>query len=120
MPGLGIGSAVVVLLGNPVSGASSAPELMPAAANHLGQWLPPGAAASLLRSTTYFDGNGAAPHLGVLIAWALGGAVAIVLGHHTSLGRSARFGPDPVSTARTSVAGFSARRNGSPSTDAVG
>jgi hypothetical protein len=90
MPGLGIGAALMVFVGNPFSGAGSAPELLPDAANHLGQWLPPGAAASLLRSTAYFDGNGAAPHLGVLVAWAVGGAGLIILGHHTSLGRSGR------------------------------
>jgi hypothetical protein len=87
-PGLAIGAAVMVFLGNPFSGANSAPELLPDAVNHLGQWLPPGAAASLLRSTAYFDDHGAGPHLGVLIAWAVAGAAMIVLGHHTSLGRA--------------------------------
>jgi hypothetical protein len=38
----------------------------------------------------YFDGNGAGPHLGVLLAWAAGGVGMIILGHHTSLGRGAR------------------------------
>jgi hypothetical protein len=97
VPGLGVGAALMVFVGNPFSGASSAPELLPDAANHFGQWLPPGAEVSLLRSTAYFDGNGAAPHLGVLVAWAVGGVGLIILGHHTSLGRSGRSEADNVS-----------------------
>jgi hypothetical protein len=88
--GVGVGSALIVFVGNPFSVASSAPELLPEPINHIGQWLPPGAASSLLRDTTYFDGNGAGSHLGVLIAWAVAGAVLIVLGHHTSLGFGVR------------------------------
>lgn len=88
--GLGAGSALMVLVGNPFSGATSAPELLPGAVHDLGQWLPPGAAASLLRSTAYFAGHGAAGHAWVLAAWAIGGIAAIVAGHHTSVGALAR------------------------------
>jgi hypothetical protein len=48
---------------------------------HLGQWLPPGAAASLLRSTAYFDGHGSGSHVAVLLAWAVCGTAALVAGH---------------------------------------
>ena len=82
--GLAISAALMVFVGNPFSGVTSAPELLPGAADHLGQWLPPGAGANLLRSTAYFNGHGAGPHLLVLALWAVGGVGAIVVGHHTS------------------------------------
>jgi hypothetical protein len=82
VPGLGLAAALMVFVGNPFSGVTSAPELLPDAVKHVGQWLPPGAGANLLRSSTYFDGNGAAGHLSVLIVWTVLGFGAIVLGHH--------------------------------------
>lgn len=81
--GLGISSALMIFVGNAFSGATSAPQLLPTAADRIGQWLPPGAGASLLRSTAYFDGHGAASHLGVLIGWSVLGLAAIFIGHHT-------------------------------------
>jgi hypothetical protein len=83
-PGLGLGAVIMVFVGNPFGGAGSAPQLLPNAVDHLGQWVPPGAGASLLRSTAYFHGNGAAGHLVVLILWTLAGAGAVFLGHHSS------------------------------------
>jgi len=80
--GLGLGAALMIFVGNAFSGNTSAPQLLPAAVGHIGQWLPPGAAANLLRSTAYFDGNGASGHLYVLIAWSVLGLAAIVVGHH--------------------------------------
>ncbi len=68
-----IGLAVVVvlmlLIGNPLSGITSAPELLPTWAGTLGQLLPPGAGGSLLRSTSFFDGVGSAQPLIVLLCW---------------------------------------------------
>jgi uncharacterized membrane-anchored protein len=82
--GLGLSAVLLVFVGNPFSGVTSAPELLPAAVDHIGQWLPPGAGANLLRSTAFFNGHGAVPHLIVLALWAVGGVAAIVVGHHTS------------------------------------
>jgi hypothetical protein len=84
VPGLGLGAAVMVFVGNPFSGVTSAPQLLPDWVDHLGQWLPPGAGANLLRSTAYFQGNGAAGHLVVLLLWTAFGLTTIVVGHHTS------------------------------------
>jgi hypothetical protein len=78
--GLAVGAALMILVGNPFSAATSAPQLLPAAAGHIGQWLPPGASASLLRSTAYFNGNGAAGHLSVLIIWSVLGLAALFAG----------------------------------------
>ncbi|MGX1129007.1 hypothetical protein RKD49_001197 [Streptomyces glaucescens] len=78
--GIGLGSAVVMLLGNPFSGASGAPQLLPEPAGTMGQWLPPGAGASLLRSVSYFDGAAATGPLLTLVWWAALGLGAVLLG----------------------------------------
>lgn len=84
-PGLGVAGGLMIFVGNPFSGVTSAPELLPGAVRHIGQALPPGAGANLLRSTAYFDGHGAAAHLTVLITWTVLGCAAVVLGHHTPI-----------------------------------
>ncbi|WP_426508256.1 hypothetical protein ACPPVO_57700 [Dactylosporangium sp. McL0621] len=71
--GLALGAATMMLLGNPLSGLTSAPEMLPSGWGALGQYLPPGAAGSLLRSTAFFDGAGAGPHVLVLVVWAVAG-----------------------------------------------
>jgi len=80
--GLGLGAATMIFIGNPFSGVTSAPQLLPTAVDYIGQWLPPGAGANLLRSTAYFHGHGAAGHLTVLVAWTVFGIGAVILGHH--------------------------------------
>jgi hypothetical protein len=67
--GAALGALLMVLVGNPLSGVSSAPELLPEPAGAIGQLLPPGAGGSLLRSTAFFDGAGGAAPLTVLAAW---------------------------------------------------
>ncbi|MEJ1198584.1 MULTISPECIES: ABC transporter permease [unclassified Streptomyces] len=78
--GLGLGGAVMMLLGNPFSGASSAPEMLPQPAGAIGQWLPPGAGASLLRSVSFFDGAAAIGPALTLTWWAALGLGAVLLG----------------------------------------
>ena len=58
--GFGLGSVTMMLIGNPLSGSGSAPEMLPGWSGTLGQLLPPGAGAHLLRSTAFFDGAGGA------------------------------------------------------------
>ena len=67
--GLGLGAAVMILIGNPLSGTTTAPQMLPGRFGTLGQLLPPGAAGTLLRSTAFFDGRSATKPLLVLIAW---------------------------------------------------
>ncbi|WP_062216803.1 ABC transporter permease [Streptomyces sp. NBRC 109706] len=88
-PGIGVGALLLMLLGNPWSGASSAPEMLPAPANLLGQWLPTGAGSSLLRSVAFFDGGGGGFPLAVLLGWVLLGAAAVLIGGRLTAGRSA-------------------------------
>ncbi|MFE6808912.1 ABC transporter permease [Streptomyces sp. NPDC057681] len=79
--GLGLSAALMVFVGNAFSGATSAPEMLPKGVDYVGQWLPPGAGASLLRDTTYFDGNADAGHLAVLVLWSVCGLTAVMFGH---------------------------------------
>ncbi|BCY10452.1 ABC transporter permease [Actinoplanes sp. L3-i22] len=73
--GFGLGAVIMMLLGNPLSGATSAPEMLPGWSGTVGQFLPPGAASTLLRSVAFFDGNGALRPLVVLFAWLAAGAL---------------------------------------------
>ena len=79
-PGIAVGGLLMVFVGNPFSGVTSAPELLPRAAGVLGQLLPPGAGGNLLRSTAFFGGRGGGAHLVVLLAWAVCGYAAIAAG----------------------------------------
>ncbi|MFG2245408.1 hypothetical protein [Spirillospora sp. NPDC048823] len=95
--GLGIGSLTLLLLGNPLSAAASGPEMLPQPWGDLGQMLPPGAAVSLLRSTAFFDGAGAAGPLAVLVAWAAAGfALLAVGGLRGRTGEEAARGREPA------------------------
>jgi hypothetical protein len=68
--GVVLAALTVFLLGNPLSGLTSAPELLPQPWGAVGQLLPPGAGGTLLRSVAFFDGAGAAAPAWVLGAWA--------------------------------------------------
>ncbi|WP_040865630.1 hypothetical protein [Nocardia exalbida] len=74
--GIGIAALTMLLIGNPFSAATSAPELLPQPWGAVGQLLPPGAAASLLRSVAFFDGAAATGPLVVLLVWS---ALALAL-----------------------------------------
>ncbi|MFG2915654.1 ABC transporter permease [Kitasatospora sp. NPDC048298] len=92
--GIGIGAAVMVLVGNPLSGTATAPEMLPGRSGTLGQLLPPGAGGRLLRSTAFFDGHGAVHAVTVLVAWIALGAVLCLAGgppaHHLRFARPGR------------------------------
>ena len=72
-PGIGLGAVLMMLVANPWSGITSAPELLPQPAGPIGQLLPAGAGGNLLRSVAFFDGSGGLEHLIVLAAWATAG-----------------------------------------------
>jgi hypothetical protein len=77
--GLAVGGLLALLLGNPLSGLTSAPHMLPAGWGTLGQGLPQGATATLLRSTAFFDGAGATTATVVLSCWAVTGTALVVL-----------------------------------------
>ncbi|MEU8590475.1 ABC transporter permease [Streptomyces sp. NPDC048664] len=78
--GVALVSLVVMLLGNPFSGAASAPQMLPEPVGTIGQWLPPGAGASLLRSVAFFDGAAASGPALTLAWWAVIGLGLVLLG----------------------------------------
>jgi hypothetical protein len=95
--GIGIGAATVMLLGNPFSGATSAPQMLPEPAGTIGQWLPPGAGTALLRSVSYFDGAAATGPALTLTWWAALGLGAVLLGGSL---RARRTGSEPAPDRR--------------------
>lgn len=78
--GVGLGALLMVLVGNPFSGVTSAPELLPRPVGAIGQWLPPGAGGSLLRSVAFFDGRAAGGAALTLALWAVLGLTAVIIG----------------------------------------
>jgi len=76
--GLGVGLTVLTL-SVALSGLSSAPEWLPSPWGDVGQFLPAGAGATLLRNAAFFDGNAAGLPLAVLGAWALVGLLLLIL-----------------------------------------
>ncbi|MFB4315390.1 hypothetical protein [Actinomadura sp. 21ATH] len=93
-PGIGLGALTLLLLGNPLSAAASAPELLPQPWGELGQLLPPGAAATLLRSVAFFDGAGAGGALTVLLVWAGAGLLLLGIGGLRGRGGDAAVAPE--------------------------
>ncbi len=77
--GVAVAAVVFLLVGNPASGNAGAPELLPSPWREVGPLLPPGAGGDALRGTAYFDGAAVGAPLAVLAAWALGGAVLLLL-----------------------------------------
>lgn len=78
--GIGLGAVLNVFLGNPFSGVTSAPEMLPEPVGMLGQWLPVGSGGQLLRSVAFFDGNAASGPALTLGAWTLAGLCLVLLG----------------------------------------
>lgn len=86
--GLGVGGVIIMLLGNPFSGMSSAPEMLPGIWGFIGQCLPTGAAATLLRSVAYFDGARSGGPWTVLGIWAGAGLLLTLTAHRSTGSRS--------------------------------
>lgn len=78
--GIGVGALLMILLGNPFAGVTSAPELLPRPIGTIGQLLPPGAGGSLLRSVAFFDGHAAGGAALTLAVWAVLGLLAVLVG----------------------------------------
>jgi hypothetical protein len=54
--------------------------MLPQPWGEVGQWLPIGAGATLLRAVAYFDGHGAGTAVPVLAAYAIGGLILVLIG----------------------------------------
>ncbi|MGW0810725.1 hypothetical protein [Nonomuraea sp. NPDC002799] len=81
--GLGAGAAVMMLIGNPLSGMTG-PYWLPSGWATLGQLLPPGASGSLVRSISFFDGTGAGAPALTLAGWVLAGLLLILIADRRS------------------------------------
>ncbi|MEV6201351.1 hypothetical protein AB0M64_15385 [Streptomyces sp. NPDC051771] len=86
--GLGAGAAVMMLLGNPLSGLATGPYWLPSGWATFGQLLPPGASGSLLRANAYFDGTGAQTPLLTLAAWVALGLVLLLVADRRGAGKT--------------------------------
>jgi hypothetical protein len=79
--GVGLGFLVFLIVGNVASGAAGAPELLPGFWRTVGEFLPPGAAATALRNAAYFPAASLLQPLAVLAIFVVAGAaVELALG----------------------------------------
>ncbi|KQZ08998.1 hypothetical protein ASD23_11820 [Agromyces sp. Root1464] len=84
--GIAVGPVVMLLFANPISGAAVPKEFYPAPWGDIGQWFPPGAAATLVRELSYFPSADMTFPWLVLGAWAVGGLLLSVVGHFRTAG----------------------------------
>ena len=80
-PGLALGPVLFMLIANPISGANLPPEFLPGAWGAIGQWFPPGASATLLRTLSYFPDASTVGSWLALASWAVLGLVLALIGH---------------------------------------
>lgn len=78
--GIGLGMLLLIFVGNPLSAATSAPEMLPQPLGEIGQFLPPGAGVSAVRSVAFFDNEALLQPAIVLGAWLVGGLLLILIG----------------------------------------
>jgi hypothetical protein len=78
LPGTAVAMVVFIMIGNSGSGGAFDFDFLPGFWRALGPWLPTGAGLSALRGAVYFDGNGVAGPLLLLVSYALAGAAVMV------------------------------------------
>lgn len=78
--GFSIGAVTMMFIANPISGLATGWQWLPHPWGTIGQFLPVGAAGTVLRSVAYFHGHGATRGWIVLLCWALGGFALLCLG----------------------------------------
>jgi hypothetical protein len=86
--GLIAGDLVLILVGNPFSAASSAPELLPTPWAQIGHWMPLGSTVDLLRGVSGFDGAATMTPWLTLALWTGLGLALIALSQRWTLHRS--------------------------------
>ncbi len=85
-PGIAVGPVLFLFIANPISAAAQPVEFLAAPWGAIGQWFPPGAAATLLRELSYFPrADTLFPWL-VLAGWAVLGLLLSTLGHYRDRG----------------------------------
>ncbi|WP_029290145.1 hypothetical protein [Cellulomonas sp. HZM] len=84
--GIAIGPVLFLLFANPLASAAAPWQMLPAPWGAIGQWMPPGAAAALLRDHSYFPRADASQLWLALAAWAVVGLVLATAGHFRGTG----------------------------------
>lgn len=84
--GIPLGVVTFLLVANPISAAAIPVEFLPPPWGAIGQWFPPGAAATLLRDLSYFPAADATFPWLVLATWAAGGLALSLIGHFRTAG----------------------------------
>ncbi|MFB7797460.1 hypothetical protein [Isoptericola sp. NPDC056134] len=107
--GIAVGTVTMMLVANPISGATMPPEFLPWHWGEIGQWFPPGAGATLLRDLSYFPSADAAPAWLALGLWAAAGVLLSLVGHLRTAG-----GVEPDAEAARDEALERAARHGEP------
>ena len=79
-PGLALGAVTFVLFAVPLASAATPVEFLPQPWGAVGQWFPPGAAATLLRDLSYFPGADTGFPWLLLAGWAIAGAGLLLAG----------------------------------------
>ncbi|QJW38071.1 ABC transporter permease [Cellulosimicrobium protaetiae] len=85
-PGIAVGPVLFMLVANPISAAAVPVEFLLSPWGAVGQWFPPGAAATLLRDLSYFPGADATFPWLVLAGWAALGLLLALVGHFRDRG----------------------------------
>lgn len=90
--GIGVGAVLMILVANPLSGTGLPPEFIVWPWGQVGQWMPVGAAGTLVRELSYFpDAAMLFPWL-VLASWAFVGLLLTALGRRGDLDEAIRSG----------------------------
>lgn len=95
-PGAALAAVLLVPFGYPISGGTSAPELLPQPWGPAGQYLPPGAGVSALRGAAYFGGAGSATPITILAIWSV---IGLALAAYPALA-AVRSGARRITTPR--------------------
>lgn len=83
-PGIGAGAVLMLLLANPISGATLPYQFIAGPWGEVGQYLAPGAASTLLREVAYFADAATGREWAVLLAWCAAGITLTAIGHARS------------------------------------
>lgn len=89
-PGIAVGPILFLLVANPISAATQPVEFLAEPWGAVGQWFPPGAAATLLRDLSYFPAADTTFVRLVLVGWVAAGILLATLGHFRQAGAASR------------------------------
>lgn len=84
--GIAIGPVLFLLVANPIASAAQPWQMLPEPWGAIGQWMPPGAAAALLRDESYFPAADMTQLWVALASWAFLGMLLATVGHFRDAG----------------------------------